>query len=353
MAFFAGLLGFAAPATASVQDIRVIAAGVDESSHAADEKALDYAKKRAVYIAARKIGGPSTTAKLEKFTDADYRTIIRGYSVVQTRREAQITYAEVIVSIVDEALAKALKLPASVAEQAPIMRAVMLLPVYVTPKRAFVWEKENMLRVPLADELRRKAHGGVLLPGGGFEDMRLIDHQNALTVTPDEMGPMFTRYGVDEIIVAVLTPGAVGTLDGSSVLLRRLKPDGTHNEILEIPAETVDDTSLTRVNRAVVAIASAVTQIASSTAEAEQAARAKAKTIAVHFAYRTPRDLATMQKAVRAAPEVLDLALPAIALSQVMGTIYLQGDANTLRQGLVKQGVLVTDTADGWRLSTR
>ena len=43
-------------AHASVQEIRVVGVGIDTSSRKAEELALDYAKKRAVYLAAARLG---------------------------------------------------------------------------------------------------------------------------------------------------------------------------------------------------------------------------------------------------------------------------------------------------------
>ncbi len=350
------LLVLAQPAAAAVQDIRVVGVGSDTSSLQAAEKALDYAKKRAVYLATVKLGVANAGKILSKFTDEQFAQIIRGATVTQTRREGYITYSDVSVTIVDEALRRALKLPDDYGKartKAIDARGVLLLPVYASKERAYLWEKENALRAPLAEEVRRQSYGSVLLPGGDLEDLRLIDYNNALTVGAEELAPMFKRYGADEIVVAVLTVGAAGTTDASSVLLRRITPTKSRNEVMEIPLSGADETSATRVGKAASAIANAVTQIATSTAERDQAARAAAKTIAVTFAYAIPKELARMQTAVRNAPQVLYLDVPSIALAQVAGTIYLKGEATALRELLVKQGVVVTTNGEGWRLSAR
>lgn len=349
------VLGGATPSHAATQEVRVLAVGNDNSSLKADEKALEYARKRAVYLAARKLGVKDPSGTVAKFTDKQFADIIRGANVVKTRRDGTITYSEVNVTIVDGPLRRALKLPELPEDPADklTMRAVLLLPLYVAPSRAYLWEKENLLREPLADEIRRQARGGILLPGGDLEDLRLIDYQNALTVKPEELKPMFDRYGAEEIIIAVLTPGASGTMDASSVLLRRLKIDGSRNEVIEIPPETAEEISSVRLAKSASAIANAITQIASSTAERDQLLRNKSTQIPVRFAYAIPKDLAFMIEAVRNSPEVLSLDLPTIGLAQVTGTIYLKGDEATLKEALIKQGVIVTVMSKGWRLSVR
>ena len=349
------LLLFAPCAHASVQEIRVVAVGIDTESMAAEAKALDYARKRAVYLAARKLGVKDLSKVVSKFTDEQFNQIIRGATVVQTRRQGEVTYSEVNVTVVDEALERALKIPEKPAVVDNLkLRGVMLLPVFATHDRAYMWEKENQLREPLNDEVRRQSHAGILLPSGDLQDLRLVDYQNALTVKPEEMKTMFDRYGAEEIVIAVLTPSASGTADPASVLLRRLRSDNTvRNELLEITPENSDEPAATRLSKAAVAIASAVTQIASSTAERDQTLRAKSKQVKVRFSYAIPRDLAMMEEAVRNDAQVLYLDLPSIALAQVTGTIYLKGDDEVLRQDLTKQGIIIRPINDGWQLSIR
>jgi hypothetical protein len=347
------MLSAAHPVQAATQDVRVLGVGNDSSSVKAEAKALEYAKKRAVFLAARKMGVKDASASVAKFTEQQFKDIVRGTVVTQSRRAGEITYSDVTVTVVDDVLRRALKLPALSRPEAEPLRPVLLLSVYVGETRAFMWEKENILRVPLADEVRRQAHGEILLPGGDLEDLRLVDYQNALTVKPDELKPMFARYGAEEIIIAVFKPGAAGTMDPSSAVLRRLKLDSARDEVIEIFPESPEEISSARLMKAAAAIATAVTQIASSTAEREQLARDRAKKIPVRFAYTIPKDLARMQEAVRASPEVLSLEQPSIALSQVEGVIYLNGEEETLKATLKKKGIIVTVLSKGWQLSTR
>lgn len=350
------MLLVASPAQASVQEIRIVGVGIDNSSMKANEQALDYARKRAVFLAARKLGVKDANKLVAKFTEREFNEIIRGATVTQTRRRGYVTFADVTVTIVDETLKRTLRLPENFGKPvalSPTMRGVLLLPVLAGQDRAYMWEKENELRAPLIDEVRRQSHGMVLLPGGDLDDLRLVDYQNALTVKPDELKPMFERYGAEEIIIAVLSLSKPGTADASSVLLRRLQLQGESNEVMEIPVTGLEESSVDRLNNSVNAIAAAITQIASSTSEREQAIRRAATKLTVRFSYAVPKEFAKMQEMVREDPQVLYLDMPSIALAQVAGTIYLKGDYEALRQNLIKKGVIVTAINDGWRLSLR
>lgn len=353
------MLAFAAPASAAIQQVRVMAVGIDRSASKAEGLAIDYAKKRAVYLTARKLPVDNVGSKVQGFSAQTIKEIVRGAEINQIKRVGERTYADVTVSIVDNALRRALDLPEQsyldgVSEEETRMRGVLVLPVYVKNSRPYLWEKDNMLRAPLRDESLRQAHGAVLAPSGDLDDLRLVDYNNVLTVTGKELEPMFKRYGAEEIVVAIYTPPANGKEPvEESIILRRLTPSHNQAEKIQIPKPSDESNSEVRLKRAAVLIANAVTQIASATAIDDQARLAKAKQIPIDFHYANPRELATMQQALRAQREVLLVKLPAISLGEIDGIAYVEGDPQKLREKLKKAGIFVTDSGHGWKLSLR
>ena len=351
------VLCMASPACAAVQEVRVVAVGMDDVSGIADEKALDYARKRAVYLTARQLGGADAGFKASKLNDDQLSQIIRGTKVIQSRREGNVTYADVNVTLVEEALRKILSIAPSVAAvPEPVVASghgVLVLPVFVGEERPYLWEKENQLRAPLAEEVLRQSHGAVLVAAGDFEDLRLVDAKNILTVKASELQPMFARYGSREIIVAVLTLSPAGKEAPSSVLLRRLRLGSSHNEVIDVPPVSVDEKTDARFHHAVVVTATALTQIAASTADVDQERLKKATSINVRFLYATSRELGQLQQAVRSAKGVLALEMPAISLKEISGTIYFEGEKSMLQEVLKKQNIMVRESADGWIVSVR
>ena len=216
------LMCMANPSQAAVQEVRVVAVGIDDISGKAEEKALAYARNRAVYLTARKLGGPDAGFKAAKLKEDQLSQIVRGTQVIQTRREGNTTYAEVNVTLVEDVLRKILNIApnTTAAPESPTakVRGVLVLPVFVGEERPYLWEKENQLRNPLAEEVLRQSHGAVLVAGGDFEDLRLVDYKNILTVKAEELAPMFARYGSREIIVAVLTLSPAGKEAPSGVI---------------------------------------------------------------------------------------------------------------------------------------
>lgn len=351
--------GLALPAQASVQQVRVLAVGVDQLSSNAEAKAIDYARKRAVYLTARKLAVTDPGGKVAALSDKQFNEIIRGASVLRTKRVHEVTYAEVMVTVIDEPLQKALGITggkASTAEggnEADLRgRGVMVLPVFVKASRPYVWERENELREPLRGEVLRQSRGGVVMPAGDYDDLRLVDYQNVLEVKAADLVPMFTRYGADEIVIAIYTAAAGDGSAPGSILLRRLTPKEARSEVLSLEMPT--DVKLPeRTLAAARVIAGAVAQIAASTAEADQKRLAAATKIPVRFLYANPRELAQMQEKLRNAPGVLQLATPSIALNDIAAHVYVEGEVKNLRENLAKQAIIVTEQGDTWQLSLR
>ena len=120
-----------------------------------------------------------------------------------------------------------------------------------------------------------------------------------------------------------------------------------------MPTVSVDEKTEARLHHAVVVTATALTQIAASTADVDQERLKKATHIKVQFLYATSRELGQLQQAVRGAKGVLALEMPAISLKEISGTIYFEGDKNVLQELLKKQNIMVRESADGWLVGMR
>lgn len=348
-------LFIASPAFATTEEFHVIAAGVDDLSTKANEKAFDYAKKRAVFLAIEKMGVAEPSVAAAKITPEQMQQIVRGATILNTKRTENITYQEVLVTIVDEPLRNVLNLPSLESANAAVgrLRPILVLPVLVGHDRPYLWENENTFRPVLGDAILTVSHGAVMVAAGDFGDLRLIDYQNALKVKSDELKPMFDRYGAQEIIIAILTPGAPRTETPSNVVLRRLTPIGESTELMDIPPKGATDTAEQRLQDVAQTVAAAITQIAASTAVNDQKAIEKANHMDVSFLYANPRELTEMQANIRTIPGVMQLEIPAISLKDMTGKIYYTGDKEKLITSITKQGIRTRDVGGVLQLSIR
>ena len=193
----------------------------------------------------------------------------------------------------------------------------------------------------------------VILPAGDMQDLRLIDANNAHTVTMAELTPMYDRYGADEIILAIATLSPPNTDTPTQVLLRRLSALNLPSEALEVAPDSTTDTADQRIEQTARAIATASVEIATSTSANEQAKLATSTKIKVRVDYAIPQELAHIEQAVNAAPGVLLFEMPQISLNSVSGTIYLNGDPVALRKSLTAKDIFVREKEGMWVLSVR
>lgn len=351
------IVTLAAPAQAAIQQVRVLAVGIDRQRSAAEAKAVEYAKRRAVYLVAAKLGVDQASAKVSALSPEEFHEIVRGATVVQTRRENETTWAEVQVSVVDTALKRSLGLPDVVGTATiPIAtagRGVLILPVLMENGQPLLWQKENMLREAVEDEALRQSLGAVLVPAGDFDDLRLVDHQNVIDVTAQELEPMFKRYGADEIVVAIVSLASVENGEPTTVVLRRMTLAGSKTEMLTLDPPRADTKREELLARAAQAIATTLSQIAMATSIKEQEVLAQAERMPVRFRYANMRELAEMQESVRGLQQVGALVIPTIAVGDVPGVVHYSGSAEELKAALNKQRIIVTAKGDYWQLSLR
>jgi hypothetical protein len=346
--------GTAMPAHAALHEIRVIGIGIDSLRSEAEAKAVDYARKRALYMLARKLNVPQAEQQLQKLQPKEIEEMIRGHTVVRTQRKDDVTYAEVKVSIVDTPLRRLLGLPEKDNDTQKFRRrGVLILGVYMDGERPLLWEKRNPLNKPLKSQSLKMGKGSVIMPVGDPEDLRVVDYNNILTIEYEEMQAMLERYGANEVLVAVVTTGLEGTADPTDILIRRLTNKGIKLERVTVAPLKATAKEEARVQDAVYAIAQVATDLASSVSLEERQALEKADQLPLLFSFITMKEYGDMQDAVRAYPGFKQLDLPSINLHRVQGKLYYDGNEKKLREHLKKYAIFVRPNADGWIISLR
>ena len=347
------LLLQAAPARAALHEIRVIGVGIDTLRSEAEAKAIDYARKRALYMLARKLNVPNASEQLAKLKPEDIEEMIRGHTLVRTQRKDDVTYAEVRVSVVDTPLRRLLGLPDDGGEYKFRRRGILVMGVYMDGERPLLWEKRNPLTEPLKTQGLKMGKGSVVMPVGDPEDLRVVDYNNILTIDYDEMKNMLQRYGSGEVLVAVVRTGPEGTNDPTDILMRRLTSRGVKLERITIKPLKASASEAERINDAVFSIAQVAADLASSISLEERQALEGVAKLPITFSYITMQEYGQLQEAIRAYPGFRQLDIPSIDLHKVEGELYYDGDEKKLRDHLKKYAIFVRPTADGWTISLR
>lgn len=344
----------AAPAMAALHEITVIGVGIDSLRSAAEAKAIDYGKKRAIYLLSKKLGAVDSEATLAKLKPEDLKDMVRGYTIIRRERSEEKTYIEMRVTIADTPLRAALGLPDS--EDISInfrRRGILVLPVFVATERPLLWEKRNPLSQPLKSLALKMGKGSVILPVGDPDDLRVVDYNNVLTVDYNRLKEMVARYGASEILIAVVTLGLEDTSEPTDILLRRLTKDQTKLERITLKPTNALDRPEARIQAAAVAIAQVATDLSSSVAIEERKELAAAKQQSVEFVFITMREFGEMQAALRSFSGFKQLIITKSDLHRVEGELYYTGSEKKLRAHLKKSAIFVRPGEKRWELNMR
>jgi hypothetical protein len=344
----------AAPAMAALHEITVIGVGIDSLRSKAEAKAIDYGKKRAVYLLSKKLGAVDSESTLAALKPDTLKDMVRGYTIIRRERSEDKTYIEMRVTIVDTPLRAVLGLP--IAEESSSnfrRRGILVLPVFVATERPLLWEKRNPLSQPLKSLALKMGKGSVILPVGDPEDLRVVDYNNVLTIDYHRLKEMVARYGASEILIAVVTLGSPDTSEPTDILLRRLTKDQTKLERITLNPTNALDLPEARIQAAVVAIAQVATDLASSVAIEERKELAAAQQQPVEFVFITMREFGEMQAALRSFPGFKQLIITKSDLHRVEGVLYYTGHEKKLRAHLKKSAIFVRPGEKRWELNMR
>lgn len=337
---------------AAVQQMTVVGVGVHKKIEIAEQMAVEYAKKRAVYLLASKWDVPNLAERLEKLPQKVFNQAIRGAEVRKRARREDTLYVDVAVSIQDVPLRRALGLAVEEAKETETQRGILVIPVFIDGEDARVWGDANPLIAPLKTAVLRHSKGSVVIPAGDREDRARVDYDNVLKVNFDALKVLAKRYGAEEILVAIVTPSAPGSAIATQILMNRLLPTESRPEMIELKTNPSDDEP-TRLSATADAIARYAMVISKSVAEAERNAWMKLPSQQVQINFTTMQEYGKLETALRAAPSVARLELPTITLQRVEGVMYLDGSPKKLRRYLEKQAIRVQDVGDRWILSYR
>jgi hypothetical protein len=344
----------APPALAAMHEITVVGIGVDSERGKAYEKAVDYGKKRAIYLLARKLGAVESERVLAKLRPDELHDMVRGFAITDRTRREDTTYLEMKVTILDTPLRKVLGLPPAEEDAVSFRRrGILVLPVFVEAPRPLLWEKRNPLTQPLKSLALKIGKGSIVLPVGDPEDLRVVDYNNVLTVDYKGLGAMVERYGATEVLVAVVTPGLPDTAAPTDILLRRLTKEETRLERITLPPKNALEKNEVRIQAAVQAIAQVANELSSSVAIQEREQLASTAQLPITFSFITMREFGEMQAALRSYRGFKQLILPSSGLHKVKGTLYYDGKEKNLRAHLKKSAIFIRIEDEGWVLSMR
>jgi hypothetical protein len=338
-------------AQAAVQEISVTGIGVHQDIEQAQKLAADYAKKRALYLLARKWGVHDLEAKLSRLDNGVIQQSIRGIKQLDFKREGDVLFVKSVVSVLDTPLKRMLKVPLKKPVQHAQGIGVLVVPVFKDGAQLLVFDRSNPLRAPL----RRAAlmHGNqlVVVPLGDSNDLRVIDYDNILQARYDTFEPLLERYGAKEVLVALITAPDSHS-DTTQVLVNRLYAGGMKPQLLDIKAKDPTNMAARYADISQVLVSMALKR-AASTSQSEQQARDLLTKQSIAFAFTTMQEYGKLDAILREAPEIENITIGQIGLQHVSAEFYHRGNLAAIAAYLEKKGVKLREKGGIWILSMR
>jgi hypothetical protein len=342
----------APPAFAAPQQVVVLTQDATPGREEAKRKALHYAKQLGLARIARKLDPEQAQAFFAKIDQQNVDPFIRGIEVLDETYIEGVYYARVRVSVFDLPILQAMgKTPQE--DEAAEKRAVtniMVLPVFYDGVEPHVWDAKKNPGYALWQEMSLTvAHGALIVPTGEPGERAMVDRDNVLRASYEELKPLMERYGVSEIAIVVLQDTLLhNKAPEVEVLMRRLRPGGQKIEQFAVAPEQSRAPRVGLYHQAIDKAARILMGAAMATSYQDRVERAKSNQQPFVMQFTTLRQRATIDHILRETEGFGDLEPSRIALHEGAGTLYIKGSVAAYADGLVKAGLIVDSAAEGW-----
>jgi hypothetical protein len=356
------LIVLATPAYGALQEIIVVTEG-SGASETARSRAVLSAKQQAIARVAYTLNPTRAPEYLGSLTPATMQPLIRGISVIEEKRVDMMYYARMKVSVIDtpirEAFGEIIKEEKHAEDPNAERRSILVLPVFFDGKDAVVWdEKTNLTYGMWREASYQVGHGVLMVPSGDPKERAVVDMDNVLTASYDYLKPLLTSYGTDEIAIVVLNePAAALPEDPVEMVIRRVRDTGQRIERFSL-APTQIKSGLYEPRRALYAravkqAAELLKKASESTAYLEQRAKREAKQQVIKVEFTTLKQWAQIETKLRAVDGFVALDTLLVGIYQAEVILYVKDEPSTLRESLMKAGLIVADVDGLWRIRMR
>jgi len=214
LGLFLGLLAIAAPRPAEAADLYTVK-GVHEdvtaaSATAARSIAQANAQRDALGILMRRLTSSADWSRLPKASDTAVQNAVRGFQVANEKSSSTRYIADLNVSF-NPSVVRSMLRSAGILYGETQAKQALLVPVYVKDGKATLWDP-NPWHDALASTDLDNAITPFILPVGDVEEFSILTANSAIVGDKTAISTLGQRYGADDVVVAIATTNADGTL---------------------------------------------------------------------------------------------------------------------------------------------
>lgn len=340
------------PANAAVEELEIIAGIEGTSPLDAQEKAVDYAKKRAFFLTLSRLAPEKAKQIAESLTSDQIDTHIRGYELIEDKIDKEnpnYYLAKYKVSVSQDMVKRLLVADGAATDDAA--NPMLILPVLRDEDRILLWENDNIWRSIWNGVALEQGEGVLVMPYGDPKDTLITDSATVLGYGWDEMAELAGRYGAGEVVVVVATYLREPKPGGVDVVLRRLGPAVNKVKSVYFEADSRHETPESVLPEAARSLAGQLKDIA-RTYQGEQLKRlANASRVTLRAEFRRLDDWVRLQETLGALPRVLELQVNRINIVSAEATLIYDTQPELMQEIMRANGLFVQPEGDHWRVA--
>lgn len=341
--WLAALLIAPAALAATVQQVEVIASVVGDSPLDAQEKAIDYAKKRAFFLTLSKFAPERAEEIATSLTSEQINSIVRGYELLEdkTYRDEPNRYLAKYKVSVSEPMVRRLIAGDSAANANDEANVLLILPAYSGEEGTLLWEPENVWRSLWGSVVLESGEGILLVPYGDPNDQLELNGASVLGAGYDALAPMLERYGAGEAVIVQATPLKDTQPPSLSVVLRRVGPDINKAKELRFETDGHNPTPETLLPTAAREAATQLKEIARTYQGAQLKRLANAKRMSIRAEFSRLSQWVSIQEKLEKLPRALELRVDQISIDSAQATLLYETTPEMMQEIMRAAGLFL------------
>lgn len=335
-------------ALAQIRHVEVLAQTVGSSPLDAQEKAIDYAKKRAFFLTLSRIAPERAEAIAKSLTSEQINSIVRGYELMNekiTPDNPNAYLAQYKVSVSEPMIRRLL---AQEGESVNEANPMLILPVLREGDSLMLWEDENQWRKVWNNTALESGEGILIVPYGDPNDLLAVSAATVLSAGFAALKPMADRYGAGEVVIVEAALVKQQSPQGVGLLLRRLGEGVDKTKSLYFEVDSQNQTAESLLPMAARAAATQLKEIA-RTYQGNQLRRvANAKKLQLRAEFTRLDEWVRIKNKLESLTRVVELHIGQIGTDHANATLLYETTPEMMADIMRASGLFLTQGKDEW-----
>lgn len=342
----------AAP-TGNIKTIEVIADITGSSPKDAQEKAIDYAQKRAFFLALYELNPEKAQSIAMGLTEDTLLRYIRGYEITQDRTIGNRYQAQFKVSLSETQLRQlATDDPLAFAGNvAPRPNSMLIVPVLDNGTDLLLWDGSNVWRSIWNSVALERGEGLLVMPFGDPTDVSWISNRDVLSSTHESLEPWLGRYGTQMAAQVLVTYALERSPIAVDVAVRYIDAEDEVTRNYTFEAANTEDTPELLLIQAASRVAEEIKAEAYKRGEQNRLASSEIKQQAVRFYFQRLPEWVKIREQIKKVPNLLRIHVKQIGVNYADIELHHSMNPSMLKRSMEVRGFIVNSETNPWRVS--